>query len=231
MRDDALGRTPKYKRPRFVCPYCEAFAAHAWPTLKMELKQATSGVPRFACSICQSCRGIVIWRSETIEPEAAYQLIYPTIRTGPPPTPDMPKTVTALYEEARAVAQVSKKSAAGLLRLALQHLVDDLEPGPGDINLKIGSLVQAGLRPDVQRAMDVLRVVGNNAVHPGQINVDDDPDLVPSLFSLIQIIVEEMITRKHMIDELYGALPEGALDRIESRNAKATGSKSARHDI
>ncbi|GII05306.1 hypothetical protein Pta02_73140 [Planobispora takensis] len=55
--------------------------------------------------------------------------------------------------------------------------------------------MQDGLHPQTQQAMDVLRVVGNNAVHPGEIGPDDDPELVPGLFMLVNPVVEQMISR------------------------------------
>lgn len=99
----------------------------------------------------------------------------------------MPPDVLAVYEEARDVSGISKKSAGALLRLALQMLVDDLEQGSAPINTKIGELVKRGLDPQVQQAMDVVRVVGNNAVHPGQIDLDADEDLLPARFALINL--------------------------------------------
>ena len=72
----------------------------------------------------------------------------------------MPDDVRVLYEEAQDVSGVSKKSAAALLRLALQVLVDELERGNENLDKKIGKLVARGLDPGVQQAMDVVRVVG-----------------------------------------------------------------------
>lgn len=132
----------------------------------------------------------------------------------------MPDNVRAVYDEARSIAGLSRKSAAALLRLALQMLVDELEPTRGDINAKIGILVGRGLGAEVQQAMDVLRIVGNNAVHPGQIDLDGDDVLVPSLFALLNLIVERMIAQPKRIAGLYELLPDGARAAIDRRDAR-----------
>ncbi|WP_165945357.1 DUF4145 domain-containing protein [Micromonospora sp. KC723] len=130
----------------------------------------------------------------------------------------------AVYEEARSVAERSPRSAAALLRLALQMLVDGLVPGSEKLDTKIGKLVAQGLDPRVQRAMDVVRVVGNNAVHPGQIDFDELPEIAASLFGLINLVVEQMISRPKHVDALFQTLPQQALDGIERRNSRATNS-------
>ena len=40
-----------------------------------------------------------------------------------------------------------------------------------------------------------------------------------SLFSMINLIVEDRITRPKEIETLYGALPQGAVDAIERRDS------------
>ena len=123
-----------------------------------------------------------------------------------------------LDQEARSVAAVSRRSAVALLRLTLQVLVDGLEPGSADLDEKIGRLVGRGrLAQQIQQALDVLRVVGNNAVHPGQIDVDDE-DLVLSLQKLTNLIVERMIEEPRAIDDLYTTLPERARGAIARRD-------------
>ena len=71
----------------------------------------------------------------------------------------------------------------GLLRLALQILVDDLVTGSDRLDQKIGTLVGRGLDLDVQQGVDIPRMIGNEAVHPGQIEVDEDPAVVPAVRS------------------------------------------------
>jgi len=171
---------------------------------------------------CERCGRINLWVRSEIDPNT-YVLIYPSRFAGARPHPDTPDRVMAVYEEARAVASRSPRSAAGLLRLALQMLVDELVEGSAKLDTKIGTLVSRGLDPAVQKAMDVLRVVGNNAVHPGQIQIDEDPELVPALFGLLNLVVEQMIARPKHVDSLFDLLPQSARDGIEQRNAKATG--------
>jgi hypothetical protein len=54
-----------------------------------------------------------------------------------------------------------------------------------NINEDIASLVKKGLEVEIQRALDVVRVVGNNAVHPGKIDLKDDGGTALALRSLI----------------------------------------------
>ncbi|WP_344200171.1 DUF4145 domain-containing protein [Aeromicrobium alkaliterrae] len=145
-------------------------------------------------------------------------MIFPLVRQGEEPHADMPADVLAIYEEARAVSSLSRKSAAGLLRLGLQMLVDELDTGSGSIDAKIGRLVQGGLDPQVQQAMDVLRVVGNESVHPGQIDLDADDDLLPALFNLINVIVEQVVSRPKTIGALFQKLPDAKRAAIQRRD-------------
>src|SRR5229473_2853992 len=54
---------------------------------------------------------------------------------------------------------------------------------------------------------DIIRVIGNNAVHPGTIDLRDDQATALALFDLLNLIVDEMITRPREIDEIYKRLP------------------------
>lgn len=86
-----------------------------------------------------------------------------------------------------------------------------------NINEDIASLVKNGLPVAVQQALDVVRVVGNNAVHPGQINTDD-AEVVGKLFSLINVITEYMISMPARVGNLFEELPPEAKKAIEKRD-------------
>ena len=62
-----------------------------------------------------------------------------------------------------------------------------------------------------------MRVTGNNAVHPGQIDTDD-PEIVGNLFDLVNIIVEYMIAMPKKVSGLYSSLPGAAKESIKKRD-------------
>ena len=71
----------------------------------------------------------------------------------------------------------------------------------------------------MQQALDSIRVIGNNAVHPGVIDVNED-DVAGTLFSILNLIVEYLITQPKKIREIYENLPQTALEGIEKRDGK-----------
>ena len=62
-----------------------------------------------------------------------------------------------------------------------------------------------------------MRVTGNDAVHPGQIDTDDS-ETVKQLFDLTNIIVEYMIALPKRVSGLYASLPTDKLKGIENRD-------------
>lgn len=61
-------------------------------------------------------------------------------------------------------------------------------------------------------------MIGNNAVHPGEINVDDTPEIALALFRIINKIADTMITDKKEIDEIYNSLPDKQKESIKRRD-------------
>ena len=107
-----------------------------------------------------------------------------------------------------------------LLRLALQKLMPHLGEKDKDLNDAIASLVKRGLDPGVQQALDALRVIGKNAVHPLELDLRDDTETVGALFGLINYIVEQRISHPKKLDALYQGLPEGARAAIARRDTR-----------
>lgn len=89
-----------------------------------------------------------------------------------------------------------------------------------NINDDIAALVKAGLNTRIQKALDAVRVIGNNAVHPGSIDLRDDRATAESLFRLLNLIAEKMISEPKHVDEVYAKLPPSALAAIEARDRK-----------
>jgi hypothetical protein len=48
--------------------------------------------------------------------------------------------------------------------------------------------------------------------------VNDNPEVALSLFKLVNLIVENMITRMKNVEELYSILPKTAKEGIEKRD-------------
>jgi len=130
----------------------------------------------------------------------------------------MPEDVRADYDEARSISERSPRAAAALLRLTIERLVESLGENPKDLNKAIGNLVKKGLPVGVQEALDSVRVVGNNAVHPGEMNLQDDRDTALAMFDLVNMIVERMITNRNDLARIYAKLPKGAHDQIARRD-------------
>ena len=107
-----------------------------------------------------------------------------------------------------------------MLRLAIQKLCKDLGKPGENLNSDIGALVSDGLSPKIQQALDFVRVIGNNAVHPGQIDLSDDRRTAATLFRLLNVIAEKTISEPKHISQIYNELPEEALKAIERRDGR-----------
>jgi len=75
-----------------------------------------------------------------------------------------------------------------------------------------------GLSQDVQEALDSLRVIGNNAVHPLEMDLRDDAETAGALFDLLNFVVEDMIARPKQRKSLFEKLPQGAREAIKRRD-------------
>jgi hypothetical protein len=155
-------------------------------------------------------------------------LIWPfSSALAPLPHVDMPNDAKALYEEARGILERSPRGATALLRVAAEHLLGSLGHAGKTMDDGIAALVRDGLPVRVQRAFDTLRLTGNNAVHPGQIDVDDNRDMARALFGLLNYIVEQRITQPKELDAIYGTLPEEKRERIDHRDGPSAGDAAA----
>jgi hypothetical protein len=69
------------------------------------------------------------------------------------------------------------------------------------------------------QALDILRVIGNNAVHPGQIDVDDNKDVALKLFKILNMIADDMITKPKEMENLYNdIIPDEIKNHINDRD-------------
>ena len=224
--------SPSVGSDGFSCPFCNAYAGQKWYRARVqpvgvehinpgpEAKLALAGgsghareVLNLFVSQCDRCNDMAVWLHE--------RLVWPVTGTAPVPNPDLPVDVRVDYEEASAIASESPRGAAALLRLAIEKLCKTLVPAKDNINDAIAVLVKKGLNVQVQQAMDVLRVVGNSAVHPGQMDLKDDTKTVGALFALVNLVAEAVITQPKLVSAMYEGLPADQLARIENRDGKA----------
>jgi hypothetical protein len=164
-------------------------------------------------SECFTCNEFTVWVHERV--------LFPPSTQGPPPNTDLPTEVANDYREASTILALSPRGAAALLRLAIQKLCVELGEKGTRIDDDIASLVKKGLSPVVQQALDTVRVIGNEAVHPGTLDLKDDTSTAERLFTLVNIIAEQTITNPKHVKELYGMVPPEKIKAIEKRDAKA----------
>jgi len=210
---------PIYKEEAFNCPYCGAYSDQNWinPSISMPqlppLSNTRKGIGGLDIACCRHCGKYSIWYEE--------QMIYPDRGNAPMPNPDLPDDIKADYEEAASIANRSPKGAAALLRLAIEKLCKHLKAKGSDLDEYIGYFVKEKLITEqIQKALDIVRVIGNYAVHPGTIDLKDDIQTVESLFNLINIIAEHTITNQKHIDSMYEKLPDSKKDAIAKRDNK-----------
>jgi hypothetical protein len=166
-------------------------------------------------SQCYNCGRVAVW---------VYQsLVSPSEKSGPLPSGDLPQELIADFDEARSIVGQSPRGAAALMRLVVQKLCIHLGEKGKNLNEDIGSLVGKGLNPMIQQSLDIVRVIGNESVHPGELDIRDDHDTALQLFDLVNLIVDQMISHPKKMGELYGKLPLEKRAQIEARDRKAQG--------
>lgn len=208
---------PDYQKDSFTCPHCgtmslmhyECISYHGYQVISVTSKQK-NGTSWVEIASCQNCKKKTIWIDNIYA--------YPDI-IAEEANPDMPESVKQLYEEAGLIYNKSPRAACALLRLAIDKLCNELGETDRDINKNIGELVKKGLSPSVQKALDIVRVVGNKAVHPGQIAFDvDNKETAIALMKLVNLITVRMITEPKEIDSMFEQLPDSAKNAIENRD-------------
>ncbi|EZP58381.1 DUF4145 domain-containing protein [Exiguobacterium sp. RIT341] len=229
-----------YGERAFICPHCSIHAQQVWHQVLFkrenfvddfgynklhEYYQVEEGSGVFfqdgdylrqrntlAFCMCQSCKKPSLWYD--------HELVYPFESIIDDPNPLMPLEVMEIYNEARSVLNLSPRSSAALLRLGLEILLPYLGAEKAKINTMIQQLVEERKAIGrVQKAMDALRVIGNDAVHPGVIDLEgrDDKEVSLALFKITNYIVAETLGSDDMIEDLYSLLPGKVKEGIENR--------------
>lgn len=200
---------PGFRQSAFNCPFCNAFSNQNW--FDTRTLQGHSLEDICVC-FCAHCKRYSIWYED--------QMVYPDFKIIEIPNEDLSDDIKMDYEEAASIIQKSPRGSAALLRLAIQKLCKQLGQPGKDLNLDIGNLVKNGLPLKVQESLDVLRVVGNESVHPGTLDIRDDQSTAVALFRLVNFIAEKMISEPKEIEAIYNKLPDEKKQQIEKRDKK-----------
>lgn len=209
---------PKHYKPAYNCPHCGVYAKQHWYLVAKATKPHNSInyngiIDSYSVSQCEHCQKPSFWN--------ATKMIFPYSGTVALPNSDLPKDIADDYNEARDIVELSPRGAVALLRLAIQKLCIHLGEDGKNINQDIGKLVKKGLSPKMQQALDSVRVIGNNAVHPGVLDLKDDIEIAKKLFAFVNIIADVMITQPSEIDKFYNdKVPIKSKDEIKKRDQK-----------
>jgi len=203
---------PSWHSDGFNCPHCGAFAHQKWGKSISTYDSSHHTLNDLEFAHCSRCGKYSIWHSS--------RMIFPSSGNAPLPHSELPWELKQDYEEAKNIALLSPRSAAALLRLIIEKLTDHiLQENKGkDLNENIGKLVKLGLPQKIQESLDILRVIGNNALHSGQIDMKDNDSTALALFDLVNLITDVMITKPQKIGSLYNSLPEDAKKGIQRRD-------------
>lgn len=211
MRPKIPYTPPSFKEEVFNCPYCNAYASQSWCSVRMFRDGVIGGfIKDLMVCYCSHCGEYSIWYKE--------KMIYPDCTGIEPPNQDLDEEIKNDYIEAVSILQKSPRGACALLRLAIQKLCIKLGEEGKNLNEDIANLVKKGLPFKIQQALDAVRVIGNEAVHPGELDLKDDIETATQLFKLINFIAEKMITEPKEVEEIYNKIPESKKKQIEERD-------------
>ncbi|WP_109395735.1 DUF4145 domain-containing protein [Proteus faecis] len=213
---------PTFKGKAFPCPHCKISSHMIWTDIlhsRLDSEDYTLYTYSATCSHCNQCS---IWNSTLVLADYSHInsiMIYPDSSGVPLPSKDMPSDVKQDYIEAACIYPKSPRGAVALLRLGLQKLCMHLGGEGKNINADLAKLAEDELvSKKLIRSADIIRIVGNNAVHPGTISDDDFDDVSFKLFALINMIVQQGITEPKEVDNMFGSLPEGPRQAAENRD-------------
>jgi len=209
--------TPPSWTSAFNCPFCNAYAKQIWCDLyywekegHVNMSISDRKLSNDKICFCSHCGKYSIWHDQ--------KMIFPECTGVEPPNSDLNPDIQRDYLEAAFILQKSPRGAAALLRLAIQKLMIQLGEKGENLNADIANLVKKGLPTKVQQSLDALRVIGNEAVHPGELDLRDDRETAEQLFKIVNFIAEKMITEPKEIEEIYNKIPDTKKQQIEKRN-------------
>jgi hypothetical protein len=168
------------------------------PFLEVRREFRNRDVQNVSISYCFSCNQMCLWVYD--------QLVWPS----PEPKLAAVPNERREYEEASQILEASPRGAAALLRLTIEKLCKELGVSGESLKDDIPIFVRQHVDARVQKALDAARMIENNAMHPGQIGLEDDRATAESLSGLVNLICEKMIVEPTHLQAVYTRLRESA---------------------
>ncbi len=199
---------PTFEKKAFVCPHCGVLAAQTWSYVVQGLYQymqpngsvhpALFELENTTAAKCSNCRHFSLWYYG--------RMIFPYKGNIEMANPDLPVEALRDYNEAVDVANLSAKSAAALLRLALYKLCRHIAHHD-TLEENVAVLIKRGLPRELEHGLYEVRCLGAYAVAPGTIVQEDKLEMAFALFSFINSICDYFITQPKKIHEAVINLP------------------------
>ncbi|EQA6177520.1 DUF4145 domain-containing protein [Campylobacter jejuni] len=213
---------PCFKGAAFNCPHCGVYSRMEWDGFYNGYNNRIKQVEGYSLSesTCYHCERSVIWYLKDENPK----IFFPR-EVAIPPEENMPENVKEIYEEASLVLGDSPRASCALLRLALQELMKYLKENiqiynglkNRNINEDIKEIINIGnfyqeQKESLEEAMNSIRLIGNKASHPSELDINDNSEIANILFEMINFIVGEIITkpkeREERLNKLKSAIGE-----------------------
>ncbi len=215
--------TPEFKADAFHCPMCGTYAHMIWRRLHDQESNTL-----YYEATCSKCEAPSLWRVTKYvngnygRSDESAEMLYPDNGVAALPEQDMPEDVKSDYIEAARIFSKSPRGSAALLRLGLQKLCKHLGESGENINTDIRNLASKNVLPPlVVKVADTVRIVGNCAVHPGEMTDEDIDHVASKMFELLNFIVKKGISEPRELEALYALTPAGPRQAAENRDAKA----------
>ncbi len=161
-------------------------------------------------SNCQNCGKSTVWFNDL--------MIYPQFKQIKK-CPEMPTKVAEYFDEANLILELSPRGAIAILRLAIEELIKQFEKNKKSLNTEIRKLERDGYNKNLIEALDVVRIMGNYAVHPSEIGFEDHRAVAEELFVLVNYIADKMNFDPAKIDNVLKKLPKSLINKIKSQES------------
>jgi hypothetical protein len=226
---------PKFKSETFTCPHsdCSVLARHSW-----SICESDDGYSHIKASILRGCSNDADFDKQTQELDYKYvwkstcltcekisiwfhgNIFYPDSFGIEKPNQDLNQDIQDDYLEAASIVNKSPRGACALLRLAIEKLCNQLiDPSNKKLHLdkKIELLKSKGLTERIYKNLLSVRVIGNEAVHCGTLDLKDNLEVTKQLFYLVNRIAEELITNPKNDESMFQSLPDNKAEEINKR--------------